>query len=813
MYFRSLLAALVAFTSIAGMLPRQASAREAPIARIIVKWMDQGVSFGAQSSQAVPVLRNIQQQFGVSAQSLRVLATGAEVLRLDRVLTKQELAQFMDAIRSSGAVEYVEEDILVKAAAVPADPLYTEQWAYFDPVGGMFMPPAWGVSAGSDVIVAVLDSGYASHSDLDANLVGGYDFISDATLANDGGARDEDAHDPGDANPAIPECATSTWHGTRVAGTIAAVAHNAVGGVGTAFGARILPVRVLGLCGLGYISDVADGVIWAAGGAVRDVQENTHRAKVINLSLSARAECSATLSAATMFAEDHGAVVVGAAGNDGADPDDYLPVNCPAVIGVSALNRDGTRRSDSNLGGRVWLAAPGESLSTSNSGITAPESESYASYTGTSAAAAHVSGVAALVVSRLPTFERGEIADVLRASARPITCLPSCRGIGIADASAALAVLDLPPRPPATVSVNPHESFDGSYIVSWAAALLATQYVIERLIDSIWIPGDTVTGTSREWMGQPPGDYNHRVKACNANGCSDWSMSDDRSRVFVRDVTLIPPRPASISAPPFTIDSGYTVSWPSAARAAEYVVAYNAGSGWINGVFTTGLSYRFRGLTTGEYQNRVKACNINGCSDWRTGASVTVALHPPPKPTTLTVTPLTTYSGYQDLTWSSSLGATGYVVQRSFNSVWGREIPVGDQITLGFSDQDVGEVQHRVKACNVHGCSDWKVGPVAQVAAPRPPASISASPAVTQTRNYAVSWPASRDTAVHHYILQRANPTTWGTDVTVSGTSKSYTGVMPGQYRHRVKACNDNGACGGWVTGASVRVCGLGECD
>jgi serine protease len=814
MVLRSVIATVAVFALMGVMRLPVASAQDTPASRVIVKWKDESVSLAARSDVAVPIVQAAERPLGVATQSLRRLATGAEVLLLNPALAKADLSTFMASIRSSGQVEYIEEDIVVKAAAIPNDPLYSEQWAYFDPIAGMSMPAAWNITTGAGVDVAVVDSGYAPHSDLTANLVGGYDFIADPAQANDGDGRDGDPRDPGDADPTNPECAVSSWHGTLVSGTIAAVSNNAAGIAGTAFGARLVPVRVLGRCGSGFISDIADAVIWASGGSVPVVPENTHPARVINMSFSTRAVCPATLDAATRFAEDHGAVLVAAAGNGNGNGEpvfEYTPANCAAVMTTVALNRDGTKRSDSNRGGIV--GAPGEALSTSNTGATAPGSETYASYAGTSAAAAHTSGVVALVVSRLPVFTRLQIESILRGTSRPYPLPCEGCGLGILDADAAVAALLVPPEPPSAFSGNPLTSTDGNYSVSWTPALLATHYEIERREGTgPWGANEIVTGTTRAWSGQSPNDYLHRIRACNANGCGNWK---EGAAVKVIDLTLIPPRPASISAAPTTsFDGVYTVTWPAAARATYYIVQRQFGSTWA-GSSTTNRTWQFANVPTATVQNRVQACNFNGCSDFRTGATVSVFRGPPARPTSITVTPTTSYDGNQTVSWPAVPGATKYVIERFRNAVFlsssDLNAPYPQAPSIGFGGQPIGAYKHQVKACNPHGCSDWKVGSNYSVVPPLPPASITASPRVTQTRSYLVSWPASQH--AHHYILQRANPTSWGSDITVSGTNRMFAGVPVGEYQHRVKACNDDGDCGAWRTGGHVTVCGLSGCE
>jgi serine protease len=207
--------------------------------------------------------------------------------------------------------------------------------------------------------------------------VGGYDFISDAAIANDGGGRDADATDPGDWT-AANECAAgepasnSSWHGTHVAGTIAAKTNNGVGVAGVAYNAKIVPVRVLGKCG-GYTSDIADAIIWASGGTVTGVPANANVAKVINMSLGGGGACDTTTQNAINSARSRGTVIIVAAGNENQNASNSNPANCAGVVAVAATGKTGGRASYSNYGTVVDVAAPGGDgsysiLSTLNAG-------------------------------------------------------------------------------------------------------------------------------------------------------------------------------------------------------------------------------------------------------------------------------------------------------------------------------------------------------------------------------------------------------------------------------------------------------------
>lgn len=390
---------------------------------------------------------------GVQMTRLRSNALSAHVMGLDRpvsVGTLRALAQ--DIMRNDATVEYAEPDLRMQALFVPSDPSYLSQWGYYEATAGLNLPTAWNTSTGTGAVVAVIDTGYRPHVDLVANLLPGYDFISTAATGNDGDGRDASALDAGDAVVAN-ECgagssaSSSSWHGTHVAGTVAAAAGNGLGGVGVAFTAKVLPVRVLGKCG-GYTSDIADGMVWAAGGAVSGVPANPNPARVINLSLGGSGACGTTFQRAVNIARSRGTVVVVAAGNSNADAANASPGNCQGVTTVAAVNRSGGRAYYSNFGATVDVAAPGGDmrsaasngiLSTLNSGSTAPGADIYAYYQGTSMATPHVAGVAALMISRKPTLTVEQVENLLRSSVRPFPAACSGCGTGLLDASLAVA--------------------------------------------------------------------------------------------------------------------------------------------------------------------------------------------------------------------------------------------------------------------------------------------------------------------------------------------------------------------------------------
>ena len=451
MQIRSLLAtaaAIATFTAHAADFPGVAwSAPAAVTDRIIVKYRSgEGAFPTVHARMAATVAANRQ---GVEMNHVRGMANGAQVFRLSRSLTAEQIKTMAAGFSAGDSnVEYAEPDRILRPMYVPNDSLYSNQWALFDSTGGIRAPAAWDKATGVGVTVAVIDTGVRPHADLVANLLPGYNFISDAFVSGSGG-RSNDATDSGDA-VAANYCGNGTgahnssWHGTHVAGIVAAIAGNGTGVAGVAFKAKVLPLRVLGRCG-GYTSDIADAIVWAAGGTVAGVPTNPNPAKVINMSLGGDGLCDVTTQAAINSARARGTVVVVAAGNDNADASTTSPANCTGVIAVAATGKSGGKASYSNFGSNVTLAAPGGDrdapiLSTLNAGTTTPGADSYAGYMGTSMATPVVSGVVALMLSVNQTLTPDQIAGMLKTSARafPATCT-KC-GVGIVDAAAAVAL-------------------------------------------------------------------------------------------------------------------------------------------------------------------------------------------------------------------------------------------------------------------------------------------------------------------------------------------------------------------------------------
>jgi serine protease len=498
---------------------------------------------GAALSARARALRNVAAQSGINASYLRSGALGIHVYRLGEKKSVADVERLARQIEASDPnVEYAEPDRIMRATFTPNDPRYNEQWHYFAATGGINVPAAWDVSTGANVVVAVIDTGYRPHADLAANVLPGYDFISNALTANDGNGRDSDARDPGDwaqggiCPNGFPGPNRSSWHGTHVAGTIAARTNNSTGVAGVAFNAKVLPARVLGVCG-GSTSDIADAIVWASGGNVTGVPANATPARVLNLSLGGGGQCSATSQNAINSARSRNAVVVVAAGNSNADAANFQPANCSGVITVAATSRDGGKASYSNFGATVEIAAPGGRtnttangvLSTLNAGATTPGADNYEFYQGTSMAAPHVSGVVALMLSRNQTLTANQCLSLLQSTARPFPGSCSQCGSGIVNAAAAVSAVSTPGAPGVPASLRVHDRrCNGTYVVTWnASSGQVDRYELYFDNDaSFTSPGLHSSGTSltRTFVVGGPGTVRYlRVKACNENGCSSYS--------------------------------------------------------------------------------------------------------------------------------------------------------------------------------------------------------------------------------------------------------------------------------------------------
>ena len=390
-------------------------------------------------------------------------AGNAQLLRFERPLRGQALEDALRRARLHPDVAWVEPNVLLKRLqTIPNDPGYLQ----LPTVGGtsaINMPPGWALTTGSaGITAAVLDTGILPHPDLAGRTWPGYDFVSEVEFAGDGTGRDADPTDPGDwvtrtgNDPAVQQLvdeglcdvAPSSWHGTFISGQIGAASNNSLGIVGINWANKVLPVRVSGKCGA-LLSDLLDGMRWAAGLPVTGVLTNPNPARVINLSFGGDVPCSssALYQSAIDDATAQGALVVVAGGNSSSAL--MRPADCQRVLSVGAVRRDGLKTDYSSYGPQLGLMAPGGSAgedvllySTSNSGLTTavPVQDYYKSLQGTSFSAPLATGVATLMLSLNPALSPAQLVERMRTGVRPwssvarVPAYPTCTNDSVSQA-------------------------------------------------------------------------------------------------------------------------------------------------------------------------------------------------------------------------------------------------------------------------------------------------------------------------------------------------------------------------------------------
>jgi serine protease len=359
----------------------------------------------------------------------------------------------------------------VKPCGTVADPDFPRQWN----LRAIGAPDAWDATQGSSaIVIGVVDTGVVDHPDLQGQLLPGYDFISNPDFALDGDGRDPDPTDWGDAALAS---GLSSWHGTHVAAIVVGRADTG-GMVGVAPGCRVLPLRALGKGG-GLSSDVADAILFAAAQlTTEDGRRLTEPVRVLNLSLGSPA-LSVEVESACAVAFNQGVLVVAAAGNDGASV--TYPAAFPTVMAVGAVDGllDGT--SYSNHGPQISVCAPGGTSLRDRQGDGWPDSilsavidqtqypsaKATGCLQGTSQAAPHVCGAAALLLSLDNTLTPVQLRTRLQDSAldRGTPGFDTLHGFGLVQAGTAvkrlLAEQGLPLGPPALHLPTPTVRFTG----------------------------------------------------------------------------------------------------------------------------------------------------------------------------------------------------------------------------------------------------------------------------------------------------------------------------------------------------------------
>jgi len=432
---------------------------------------------------------DVEEQFGLQEVD-HIGPIGVSLLTVD----DEDIAALAADIEQDWRVEFAEPNYLYTQMATVNDPYVSYQWG----LSWIGAQEAWDTADGTGAVVAVLDTGVSEGRDGFNQLLDGYDFYY------------------GDADPS-----DQVGHGTHVAGTIAQATNNGVGVAGVAPGAAILPVKVLSDQGYGSTSAIANGIVYATDNG----------ADVINMSLGG-AYYSSTQHQAVRYADSKGVVLIGATGNEFASRVGY-PAALDEVIAVGAGRADGSRAPYSNTGTGIDLIAPGGDMSKDSNddgygdGILQEtlgwNGFSYEFYEGTSMAAPHVAGAAAVLIS-MGVEDPDEVREVLTSTARDVGSkgYDTSTGWGYLDLEAAVAEVQVDTTPTDTtgpsisnVSVTKNGT---SFNVTWSTDEPGTSQIQFNGWERIYGSTDLTTSHSLAFNGGSGATYGFTVISVDAAG-------------------------------------------------------------------------------------------------------------------------------------------------------------------------------------------------------------------------------------------------------------------------------------------------------
>jgi len=363
------------------------------------------------------LLASHQLSYNIMARSQRTSQFKLSPQTQARYNTLQKLKE----LKQSFGQNSVSLNYRYQAQHIPNDPMFSMQWHYPQ----ISLPLAWDLvkehqasakTKQRTTIVAVIDTGiFLDHEDLQGQLVSGYDFIVSDATANDGEPGiDNNPDDPGDGSSLF----ASSWHGTHVAGIIAAHTDNNIGIAGVGINTKIMPIRVLGVDD-GTTYDIIQGLKFAAGLENDSNSLPTNKADIINMSLGGTDNDPALKAVIQKVAGQENIIIVAAAGNN-ASHILFYPAAYPEVISVSAVGANNQAALYTNFGNSIDIAAPGGDQSVDDGIISTlvelsgdNRQSSYEHYQGTSVAAPHVAGVLALMKTIYPKLTNQQLQNLL----------------------------------------------------------------------------------------------------------------------------------------------------------------------------------------------------------------------------------------------------------------------------------------------------------------------------------------------------------------------------------------------------------------
>jgi hypothetical protein len=508
--------------------------------------------------------------------------------------TQAEVQAALAVLRADPEVISAHEDRVVKVSLTPDDPSYSSLWA----MPKIRASTAWDTATGAGVTVAIVDTGVDyNHPDLDANIWLNPGEVPGNGLDDDGNGLVDDVRGwdfmgPTSSNPTPDSDPMDVHgHGTHVAGTVAAEGNNLVGVIGVAFQAKVMAMRGLDNAGSGWESTLAPAIIYAAD----------EGADVINASWGGKGGQSDVIEAAIAHASGLGAVFVAAAGNNTEDVSTFWPANAPRAVAVGATNELDEVAYFSNTGNKIDVTAPGMNVLSTYPG------NQYVSFQGTSMAAPHVSGVAALIVQLHPTYSTEQVRQVLRTTSidlPPLGFDPTF-GHGRLDAANAVAAT---PVPLEVKFLSPHDGLEVTSSVTLTGVAQGPDfdhYVVEMApgkspttftqVASSTTPANGGTLYTFDPSTLSDGIYTFRLRAFTSGGASYL----DRIQLNVRYARI--DRPFSHPLPAFTdvVKSGTTINILGRAIGGsflDYDLQWAPGRDATSGFTSTGITVTGGGM-------------------------------------------------------------------------------------------------------------------------------------------------------------------------------------------------------------------------
>ena len=436
----------------------------------------------------------------------------------------QEKLRILQRLKADSEVEFAELEHTYSTKQTPNDPFLATSGTWGQPYAdlwGLFAigaPAAWDTSQGDGIVVAVVDTGVDySHPDLAANIWTNVNEVDGNFFDDDGNGFVDDVRGWNFAFASNNDVSDHNGHGTHVAGTIAALGDNGIGVIGVAWHSHIMAVKGLDDNGFGFDFTLAPAIIYAA----------SNGADVINASWGGEGSSQA-IEEAIQFATGLGTVFVAAAGNSSEDALNFFPASSPEAITVASHDPFGNFSFFSNFGPKIDVTAPGEdilSLQAANTFQGQPVIDGYTRMSGTSMAAPHVSGVAALILSGNPAYSTDQVRQIIHVSNTSVP-FDSRFGSGKLNAAAAVTIVSpldakitgvqfgASPIDPITILGSAQGTGFASYLLEYGAG---TQPFFFTPFFSSVTPASGTLG-QLDPSNLSDGTYTIRLTAFNTNG-------------------------------------------------------------------------------------------------------------------------------------------------------------------------------------------------------------------------------------------------------------------------------------------------------